>query len=295
MSIRSLAAIAALTCVSFFAVAAAMAQDDAQPGRGRGGRGGPGGAPGGGGGFGGGGFGGPGGGLVASIDSTMVRIVRDDKVQTELEVMPDQKAALQKLADAPRPERPNFDFQSASDEERTKFMDKMAADNAKRTAEQKDQLTEVLLPAQLERLEQIAIQWMGTGGLASPDLAAKLSLSSEQTDKIKAEVSSVREKMMAMFSGGGGGDRDGMREKFTELRKTQETSMLAVLTDTQKSKFEKLKGKPVEFDLASLASGRGGFGGGGPGGPQGGPGGPGGPRGQGGAPGGNRPARPAAE
>ncbi|MGV3483168.1 MAG: hypothetical protein ACO1RT_01985, partial [Planctomycetaceae bacterium] len=152
MSKPSLAVIAALTCLSLISGASSWAQNDAPDrdrGRAGGGRfGGPGGPPG----------GGMFGGMAGNADSLMLALLRAETVRTELEIMPDQEEALQKLAERQRGERPDFDIRNASDEDRQKFFEKMQVDMAKRNAEAKAQVEEVLLPAQLERLEQIVVQ-----------------------------------------------------------------------------------------------------------------------------------------
>lgn len=293
MSLRSFAVIAAVTLVTMATLpTVSWAQsDDEERGRGRGGeRGGPGGA----GGRFGGGAGGPGGGPGGMMgggmmggrggDTILFDLLRAETVQTEIELKDDQKEALKKLAERQRGERPDFNFREASDEERQKFFEKMQADMAKRTAEAKEQLEEILLPSQFERLEQIAVQARGVMGLMNPDTATKLNLTTEQTEKLKSEMQtfgeSARERMGDVFRGG---DREAMRTKMEEFRKELEGKLLAVLDDTQKSEFEKLKGKPFELPEMGFGGGRGGRGQGGPGG-QGGQGGPGGerpPRGEG--------------
>ena len=294
MSIRYFAALAASVIVTLASgLSPSWSQDDA-PRRDRGGdAGGRGGF--GGGGFGGGGFGGPGGGMMGGMtrsDNMLTDLLRIETVRAEIELMPDQEEALKKLADRPRGERPNFNFGEASEAERTAFMEKMQAEATKRSAETKEQLEEILLPAQFERLEQLAVQARGPMGIVShADTAKALTVSTEQSDKMKAEVKafgeSMREKMGEMFRGGGG-DREAMAAKMKEIRKEIEGKLLAVLDDKQKSEFEKLKGAP--FELPDMSMGGRGFGG---------QGGPGGDRGQGGdrAPGGDRGGRgrPAAE
>ena len=105
-----------------------------------------------------GGFrGGPGGG---SGDPTM-GLLRDDKVKAELDISEEQQAALDKLADRDRPDLPRRDvasFRDMSDEERKVFAEKMQKDFAERAQQLKENLEEILLPGQMERLEQISLQ-----------------------------------------------------------------------------------------------------------------------------------------
>lgn len=287
MSLRSFAAFAAVALVSMATLPTpSWAQGDGEEsGRGRGGeRGGPGGP----GGRFGGGPGGPGGMMGGMMggrggDNILFDLLRAESVQTEIKLEEDQKTALVKLAEQQRGERPDFNFREASDEERQKFFEKMQADMAKRTAEAKEQLEEILSPAQFERLEQIAVQARGVMGLMNPDTAKKLNLTSEQTEKLKSEATAfgetARERMGEIFRSG---DREAARAKMEEVRKELDGKLLAVLDDTQKAEFEKMKGEA--FELPQMGGrGRG-------------EGGPGGERG----PGGDRPrgegrGRPAAE
>ncbi len=297
MSIRSLGAtVLAVVFLTSASVLTVAAQDDGERGRPeRGGRerGGPQGGRGPGGpggpGFGGPGFGGPGGGMfgmgmggrgVVNLDQIIVGLVNREEVQKELALLPDQTDALQKVNEKMRGERPDFDFRTASEEERSAFMTKMQAQMAERTKVAKEQLEELLLPDQFERLEQIAIQVAGVAALVSPSLAEKLGLAKETTDKMTKDVEASAEQGREMMNAAMR-DRDfeGVREKVETMRQELNDKLIAHLSDDQKAKYEELKGKP--FELAAMApGGPGGFGGQRRG--QGGPGGPGGERRRGG-------------
>ena len=289
MLLRSLAAIAAVSLITLATLPApAWAQGDGEEGRGRGRggeRGGPGGRFGGGPGGPGGMMGGMMGGMGRGGDMMLLQLLQVEQVQTEIELMPDQKESLVKLAERQRGERPQFNFREASDEERQKYFENMQAEMAKRAAEAKEQLEEILLPAQFERLEQIAVQARGIMGLTNAETAKKLNLTTEQTEKLRSEMQSfgetTRERLGEVFRSG---DREAARAKMEEIRKELETKLLAVLDDNQKAEFEKMKGEP--FEMPAMG-GRG-------------AGGPGGERTRGGDRGGDRPrgedgGRPAAE
>lgn len=251
-------------------------------GRGEGG-GGRGGAPGGfqgRGGFGGGGFGGRGGGG----DMTM-SLLRMEEVQTELEISPQQKEAIEKMAEQARGERPDFgSIRDMDEDERQAFFEKMRKQGEERVAQMKEQLEEVLLPQQMARLEEIGLQVRGMQALEDKEVAAKLKITEAQKEEL-ADVreklqEEMREKMREVFQGGGGGD---IRETFGKMREDMEKKVLAVLTSDQQKQFEEMKGEPFEMPERSTR----GFGGRGPGGP-GGFGGRGGPDGGRGGPGAGR-------
>lgn len=218
----------------------------AQPGGGRG----PGGF---------GGFGGPGGFSMSLLDLAGI-----EAVQKEIEAVDDQVKGIEKLVEemrASRGERPRMDFGNMSDAEREKAFADMRARREKETATANAKLAEVLLPHQIERLEQINLQLRGTAALADPKIAAKLSLTDEQKKKLEAattaNMESMRTQMQQLFQGGNRDqqNRDQMREKMQQLRKEADEKVLAVLTADQKAAFEKLKG--AAFTMPEGAFGRG--------------------------------------
>ncbi len=221
-------------------------------------RGAPGGGPGGpGGGRPGGGFGGGG--------DPIIGLLMSEPVRKEIELMPDQEEALTKLRESASSgfDR-SVDIRSMSEDDRAKFFAEAQEKRKKMETEMREKLEEVLLPEQLERLEQISVQVRGAGALADPELAAKLNVTEDQKTKMEEVRTKSGERMREVFSSGGG-DRDKMREAFTKMRKEIDDEVLAVLTAEQRKEFEEMKGKPFEMPEGGL--GRGGFGGGGPGGP----------------------------
>ena len=93
---------------------------------------------------------------------------------------------------------------------------------------------------------------------------------SEDAKKISQESrEEMTTKMRKMFQdardGGGGFDRDKMREEFTAMTKAVNEKILNVLTEDQKKKFEEMKGEKFEMperDRSSRGGGdRGGAGG----------------------------------
>ena len=188
--------------------------------------------------------------------------------------MPDQEEALKKLSEKREDQpRPDFDWRDASEDERAEFFEKMRKQREEAAEKTRDQLTEILLPEQSERLDQIALQQRGMGALMDEKVIKVLKITSEQTEEIKTVNDGMREKIVARMRELGG-DRDKMREEFAKVRKEIDEETLAVLTSDQKKKFEEMKGKPFEMP-ESARGGRGGPGGdrGGFGGGRGGPGG----------------------
>jgi len=250
--------LAAMAVVCFAALA------EAQPGRRQ-----PGGRP---------GRGGPmmmrggfGGGLLG--------LVRIEPIQKEIELLDDQKAQIDKVAEEMRPQRGEGeqrpDLRNMSDEERQKFFAEMRKRFEERTKTANEKLKKILLPHQVKRLEQISLQLRGTRALTDPRIAEKLKLTDAQQKKIEETMAANRESMMTkvreLFQGGG--DREKAREQFRKLREEADAKVLAVLTSEQKEQFEAMKGDPFEMPRGVFGFGREGFrgrgGGGRPGGPEG--------------------------
>jgi hypothetical protein len=226
-------------------------------------------------------------------DMMLLGLLRIEEVQKEIDMMADQVEAIGKigeqLRDTPRPEA-GFDFREATEEQRESFMVKMREFAETQGKKVTEQLEEVLLPEQLERARQIALQAQGMQAFSDPTFIKKIGLTEAQQEKLKAQQEGMREKMgTAMREAAQSGDRDSIRAKIEEMRDESFKEAKSVLTEEQKKKYDEMLGKPFELPEGAM---RGGFGGGrGPGG-QGGPGGGGGGRGgrggrDGNAPGGN--------
>ncbi len=235
----------------------------------------------------GGGFGGPGGMFGRGGfggDMLLVSLLSQPAVREELKLDQDQIAGLDKLAERQRPPRPDFDFRNATDAERQRFAAQMQEQAAQRAAEAKEQLEELLLPDQMERLEQIALQVQGPNALLSPEVAKALELSAATTAAMQKDFEANAEKTREMMTAAMQNQNfEGIREKAEQMRSELEQKLLAHLTGEQKAKFEEMKGAKFELPANPGPFGRGGFGGGqrGQGGPGAGGPGAGGPGGRG--------------
>ncbi len=255
---RRLAAMALMSILTL----PVIAQDDSRGERGsreRGRFGGPGGGPGGpGGGFGGpGGRGGPMGGpgsFTGGGAESLVDLLRRPSVQKELDLMADQTAALEEMQRRSREgrSRPDFDFRSADEEQRREFFEKMQAQRASDNQTQQSQLEEVLLPDQMQRLQQLALQRRGAVALADPTLQHQLSMRPEQTEALtkiqEQSANKIRETMAGAMRGEG--DRSTIAETIRNMRSAIEADAMAVLSKSQREKLDELRGEPFEFPEA---------------------------------------------
>lgn len=176
-----------------------------------------------------------------------------------------------------------------SDEEREARIAEFRKQQAERAKKEKEKLAEILLPHQLDRLNEIYIQVLGLRALQDEEIAKDLKITEKQQTEMRETQQKASEEIRSeMRAALQGVPREEMREKFAELREKMEASrkkseekVLAVLSKQQRDKFKKMQGEKFEMPENAL---RGGFGGGRGRGGQGGR--------PGGGQGGNRPQRP---
>jgi Spy/CpxP family protein refolding chaperone len=191
-------------------------------------------------------------------------LLRSEKVQKELELLDDQKTKLAEIGEkaAARMREAFSGMQGLGDmsaeERQAKFaeMRKTAAAQAK---ELQKEIEGVLLPHQIDRLKQIALQLQGVRALNDPQVQKALGLTADQVDKIRSLQQGEFEKMRSMMSGMRDLSDQERREKMQEARKQMEEArknteeqIMGVLTADQKAKFDKLKGPKFEVDFSSL-------------------------------------------
>lgn len=254
-----------------------------------------------------GGQGGQGGRGGGQNNISINQLLQSEKVRNEAEIFDEQVEELKQASDkiraearANQGERP--DFRNLSEEQRRELFEKFRTNSEETQKKVNAAVEEILLPHQLERLEEIRMQLLGTGALLLEPVQKKLKITDTQKAKFEEISSSTREKSQEMFGGVReqfqqlGGDREKIqammaeiREKMETVQKEAEKNMVETLTAAQKKQFEEMKGKPFEISREELRPQRpGGQGGQRPGGqggqrPQGQPGQrPGGQGGQGG-------------
>ncbi len=229
-------------------VAPAMAQRGGGAGGGRGGAGG-----------GRGGAGGPGGGMRANADMIMLGLLRQEAIQEEIEMSPDQIEKIEEIGEGMRGERPDMSrLRDASQEEREKLFAEMRTKMEEQMKAARENVAKVLSSGQQMRLNQIAIQLMGTAALSDPKVIEKLNITDAQKEEMEKIREETRTSFRELFTSG---DRDQIREKMAEAREQEQEKVMGVLTAEQKTQFEELKGEPSEAVAAMQSQGgRGGFG-----------------------------------
>ena len=151
-------------------------------------------------------------------------------------------------------DRPNF--RDMSDEEREKAFAKMRKEQEEQRAKELEAISGVLLPPQMDRLQQISIQVQGVAALGRPDVVKKLGLSEEEAKTVREALTengrSMMEKARELFRSD---DREKAREELTKLREEMTKTVIGKLSDEQRKKFDELKGEPFKMPERSFRRG----------------------------------------
>jgi hypothetical protein len=176
---------------------------------------------------------------------TKAQLLGNEQVQKELEIVADQKEQIAAIVEEARQGRGRGGFgQDLSDEER----EKMRKERADRAAAIDKKIDAVLVGPQKTRLNEIWVQALGSFAFSNDAIAKELGIGEDLREKInEARMQAFRDAA------------DGGPEGFAKARAESEKAIVALLSADQKAKFEKMKGKPVSFDLSAI--GRGGRGG----------------------------------
>ena len=178
-------------------------------------------------------------GMGMGMGSAM--LLRAEAVQKELGVTEEQVTKLKEVFEAGRG-RGGQSTQS-SGHDRRRACRRPARNGAKRTAEQEKKIGEILDAKQAARLKQIRLQASGVMAVAmNEELAKELSVTEEQTTKIRGAVQEMRESMRDAGPGG-----------FAQMGEKMNAKVMEVLTDAQKAKYKEMCGEP--FDVAQLRRG----------------------------------------
>ncbi len=207
-------------------------------------------------GFGGPGFGPPPSGLPGMPGRGMgpasnLMLLGMPEVKKELDFTEQQQEKLDKVfsksQEQQREAMAGFDpaeFSQWNDEERRQRFAEMRQ-AAEKMAEKSDKvIQEFLTDPQSKRLTELRLQFDGGTALLKPEIARKLNLTAGQKKKLKQ-----LQESQATPPGRGPGRFRGPPD-FTQMekqRQQQQTEMLAVLTNDQKSQWDALLGKPFKF------------------------------------------------
>jgi len=168
------------------------------------------------------------------------------QMEKELDIVPDQREAIQKLRTESQAKiRTLYDLSIADPQERMKKYN----EGAKALAEETDKkVAEILLPHQLKRLQQIALQMQfqqgayGTNPLTGERLATELNITDEQKARLqeaqKKALQEMQEKTQAFYK---------------QLQEETREKILSVLTPEQRRKLDELTGEKFQWQPAARA------------------------------------------
>ncbi len=200
------------------ALAGSYAQ--AQPQRG------PGGGP--------GAFGGAGGSFGGFGVGGLAEVLRREDVRKELELLDDQVAQLEKLAESRREKMRDLlsGLRDVPQEERAAKTRELFQ---KSQQDLEAEIGKILLPHQLKRAKQLVVQSRlrgGVRGMLGDQVTQDLGLTEDQKEKLRTKSEQLEEVL---------------RKKYAELRSQAQNELLQLLTPAQQAKWKEMVGEPFEF------------------------------------------------
>ncbi len=176
------------------------------------------------------------------------RLLRNEAVQRELELTKDQIKLLEGSNEGRDRDR------GGNREAREAELEGLSAEAREerrreirdtRTKERTAQLNEILLPFQMDRLNQIAAQASAQGGtrsLVRGNLAEKLKITDDQKKRIEEKAVELQKKL---------------DEKIAKLREQMQAELLAELTPEQRDQYKQLMGETFTFEQQQRGDRRG--------------------------------------
>ena len=184
-------------------------------------------------------------------------LLASESVQKELLLTDSQKTSFQKLRDEESKTHPFAGgLIGLSNDQIQKKVEQHAKENRERVAK-------ILAPKQNARLSEINIQVAGVAALSFEDVAGKLDLSAEQKTKLKYLADEARTKQTKLNdtynSSSASGQkasrgREDYKRELAQIAADRKTQSLAVLSDEQRAKFQKLQGE--KFDTSTVQPNR---------------------------------------
>jgi type II secretory pathway component GspD/PulD (secretin) len=171
-----------------------------------------------------------GGGSRGFGGSSLMSVVFQDSVRTELNITDEQIAKLEELSQSSSPDRSRL--REMSSEERTKFF----AENQKKSEEQ---LKTILKVGQYTRLQQLSLQRRGPSVLLQDEMATEFKITDTQKEKLEEAAQQRRDAFRNAF-------RDGLsEEERNRVSAEWNEKMLAVLAPEQKQLWDGKVGPPA--------------------------------------------------
>jgi len=133
-------------------------------------------------------------------------------------------------------------LQSLEGEERDKKMRELMAES---NADTHKAVKDFMKPEQMKRFYQIVHQAQGAQAFTDEHVQKHLKITATQKSEIEGIVQASGQEGRKIFQENQG-DAEGIRTKFTELRKETLAKVESKLTDEQKASYKELLGAPFE-------------------------------------------------
>lgn len=190
---------------------------------------------------GGGGPGGPGGGRRGG-GGGLLGEVQNEGTRSEINLTEEQLEKLNEIGQS-MGNRDQFGdifsrMQSAeSEEERTKIREEIRTKMEETRTQAEEKMKSVLSEDQFKRLDQIRLHRDGSRALGRDEIQSELGVTDEQKQKLEALQAEQFEKYRELGFGSSAEDREKVRQEFEE-------KTMSILTEDQKSKWQKKLGPP---------------------------------------------------
>ncbi len=190
-----------------------------------------------------------------------ITLIRSQQVQEELDVTEPQKQKIQGAVEEVRKEMRGLmvGLPELSGPEREKKFAEIRKKREKMNSRATKVIRAVLNVDQVRRLDEIALQVSGVRALVEEDVASKLEMSDRQQETIKKIFGAQEKKVRELFQTMSNLPREERGQLFAQMREMH--NVLEVLTQEQRSVFDKFKGARFEIDRRSLFGGFGRLGG----------------------------------
>lgn len=175
-----------------------------------------------------------------------VTLAQLEEVQQELELTEEQNQKVEQLNEEMGSALREA-FQGAAGDR-----DKMRENIAKVYDEFSTKFNAALEEPQQKRAREIYVQVNGPVALTNEEIAKELMLSDEQEEKLEQAVQASRTEVFQSFQEFRNMSEEERAKKFQELIESRDESLLAVLNDQQKKRFEGMKGEKIEVNLENL-------------------------------------------
>ena len=114
------------------------------------------------------------------------------------------------------------------------------------------ELSQILSPQQIERLNQLAWQAIGIAAVLEPEVASKLNLSDEQINKARILLNASYDKLAALHRNVEIGSESSKIFHIKKLREETEKNVFSILNSPQQSTLQKLIGRPLDLSQVRI-------------------------------------------